>query len=189
MVRKRLPRDRQRGNSLVLALIVMSALATLGSLTVVSVQSSLKASTNDRSQSVALYAAETGVAFTMEFLRTHEADDWSLYYTVAGVPNVPAFPGLAFQANQSPPGKPGNPFSADQNAWFDVQIRRGGDGATDAQKQVVIRSTGHGPQESVAVVEWEVKLVNLPPQPPDPAGPTPGFPHAFISIGWHVLEL
>ena len=53
MTAPRQARDPQRGNSLLLALIVMSSLATLGSLTVVSVQSSLKASTNDRSQTVA----------------------------------------------------------------------------------------------------------------------------------------
>ena len=75
-------RDPERGNSLLLALIVMSSLATLGSLTVVSVQSSLKASTNDRSGSIATYAAESGGAMAIEFLRTNYvevANYWSAY--------------------------------------------------------------------------------------------------------------
>jgi Tfp pilus assembly protein PilX len=63
------PRDPERGNSLLLALIVMSALATLGSLTVVSMQSSLQMSTNDRAQTIAMYAAESGAAVAMDFLR------------------------------------------------------------------------------------------------------------------------
>src|SRR5437762_1816408 len=84
MVMERKPRDRQRGNSLVLALIVMSALATLGSLTVVSVQSSLKTSTNDRSQTIALYAAESGAAYAMDFLRAK--GDWTPYLTPANIP-------------------------------------------------------------------------------------------------------
>lgn len=56
---------------MVLSLIILSALATLGTLTVISVQSSLKASTNDRSQAIALYAAESGAAFAMDYLRYH----------------------------------------------------------------------------------------------------------------------
>ena len=59
MIGPRPSRDRQQGNSLLLALIVMSSLAALGSLTVVSVQSSLKSSTNGRSQTIAMYAAPT----------------------------------------------------------------------------------------------------------------------------------
>src|SRR6476619_4321283 len=56
MTSPRPPRDRQRGNTLLLALIVMSALATLGSLTVVSMQSRIQLSTNDRAQAIAKYA-------------------------------------------------------------------------------------------------------------------------------------
>src|SRR6185503_18790616 len=100
-------RDRERGNSLLLALIVMSSLATLGALTVVSVQSSLKASTNDRAQSIAMYAAESGGAAAMDFLRANRGNPWALY-----------FPSLPCLGNNILPGAPGNAFSADQNAWY-----------------------------------------------------------------------
>lgn len=199
---ERLPRDRQRGNSLVLALIVMSALATLGSLTVVSVQSSLKASTNDRSQTVALYAAESGAGYAMDFLRASSSPpSWNaLLSTVTTAATIPVAPDPLFPTNDAQPGSPGNPFSIDQNAWFDIRFFNNpgdpGGPTSDTDQQIIIRSTGHGPQESVAVVEWEVKLINVPLFPPNPPTPPPqktpldpGFPHSFILIAWHVVDL
>jgi Tfp pilus assembly protein PilX len=164
------PRDRQRGNSLLLALIVMSSLATLGALTVVSVQSSLKASTNDRAQAIAMYAAESGGAAAMDFLRANRASDWTPYFTALPCPG-----------NNVQPGAAGNAFSADQNAWYSVQLFNnrnedtGGPPGSDVDKQVIIRATGHGPQGSVAIVEWEVKWQDQTPQQP------------MILIGWHVV--
>src|SRR5215831_2001855 len=91
-------RDPQRGNSLLLALTVMSALATLGSLTVVSMQSSIQLSTNDRAQAIALYAAESGAAVTMVALRNlfdpappNGWTTWSPYLTSR---NLPPFPDI-----------------------------------------------------------------------------------------------
>jgi hypothetical protein len=167
----RLPRDCQRGNSLLLALIVMSSLATLGSLTVVSVQSSLKASTNDRSQTVAMYAAESGGAFAMEFLRARHTDDWNPYFAAP----------LPCAGNGVLPGILGNPFSPDLNAWYEVEIvnNRNDPGPLpgDNDKQVIIRSTGHGPQGSLAIIEWEVQWVDNPTSATDP----------LILVGWHVV--
>src|SRR5262247_720487 len=93
--RARPPRDRERGNSLLLALIVMSALATLGSLTVVSTQSSLKTSTNNRAQTIAMYAAESGAAVAMDFLAGHfnnvagNTQGWSTYVTAGNTGAAP----------------------------------------------------------------------------------------------------
>ena len=198
IVTERLPRDRQRGNSLVLALIVMSALATLGSLTVVSVQSSLKASTNDRSQAVALYAAESGAAYAMDFLRSLPVGtDWSQYLSDATTTAIlPVSPDPLFPTNHALPGSGDNPFSVDQNAWFEIQFfndhsETPASPPKDSDHRVIIRSTGHGPQESIAVVEWEVRMYTPPGPfpPPLPApNPAPGGP-VFVLIGWHVVDL
>jgi Tfp pilus assembly protein PilX len=186
-------RDRQRGNSLLLALIVMSSLATLGSLTVVSVQSSLKASTNDRSGSIATYAAESGGAFAIEFLRTNYVEGpspghWNAYtHQSNNVIEVPAFP-----SNGAQPGTSNNPFSLDQNAWFNVEILNnlsdpgyGSGSDNDQDGQVIIRSTGHGPQGSVAIIEWEVRRF------PDAAlllpGPSPHTNVPVMLLGWHIV--
>jgi len=175
-----LPRDRERGNSLLLALIVLSSLATLGSLTVVSVQSSLKASTNDRSQTIAMYAAESGGAMAMEFLRNnfHPTLGWSAYVVPNGGPFKLEPPNLLAGGAQQP--SVDNPFSPDQNAWFEIVLfnNRGddqygfGSGSNDHDGQLIIRATGHGPQGSLAVIEWEVQRYS-PPVPPTPPGPPP----------------
>jgi hypothetical protein len=195
MVTARPPRDCQRGNSMVLALIVMSALATLGSLTVVSVQSSLKASTSDRTQAVAIYAAESGAACAMDFLRQNRKVDsphyWPQYLDgPEGAPPavpVPVAPDAAFPSNHALPGERVNPFSSDQNAWFEIHFVNNRDdpsnsATVDADQQVIIRSTGHGPQGSVAIVEWEVKMPVFDPDVPDENV-------GFILLGWRLVDL
>ena len=163
------PRDSQRGNSLLLALIVMSALAALGSLTVVSTQSSLKTTTNDRAQSIALYAAESGAAVAMDFLHRHfetapvapAKPGWSAYI-VANNTNVASVSTALIPTNGQPPGA--NPFGLDQQAWYDIQLynNRNDPGyatGDDRDGRLIIRSTGHGPQGSLAILEWEVQRV------------------------------
>ena len=171
------PRDPQRGNSLVLALIVMSALATLGSLTVVSMQSSIQMSTNDRAQTIALYAAESGAAVTMAALRNlfNPAPNsgltaWSAYVTANNLPPFPPITPLV-PSSGVPPGDPSgrNLFDRDQNAWYEIQLLNNrddpsfgtGTGTNDSDGIVIIRSTGHGPQGSLAIVEWTVQRVGF----------------------------
>jgi Tfp pilus assembly protein PilX len=172
-------RDRQRGNSLLLALIVMSSLATLGSLTVVSVQSSLKASTNDRAGSIAMYAAESGIALAIEFLRSNWTGPgtWAPYVVPNSAP--------PFAANRALPGAPGNPFTADQNAWFEVLTFNNrtdtvGPGI-DSDDQILLRATGNGPQGSVAIIECEIRRY-APPAAPPALTTAP-----VILVGWHVV--
>jgi len=186
MRRPRPPRDPQRGNSLLLALIVMSALATLGSLTVVSMQSSIQMSTNNRAQEIALYAAESGAAVTMDFLRrTFDASggistSWGNYCTANNAaPLVPMAPFIL--SSDALPGDLANHnlFSADQQAWYHIDILNNpddqgfatGTGTCDTDGILIIRSTGHGPQGSVAIVEWEVQRVGFwGHDPPAPTG-------------------
>lgn len=209
------PRDRQRGNSLVLALIVLSALATLAGLTVVSVQSGLKTSTHDRSQAIATYAAESGAAVAMDFLRNHFHNDtaqplgWSAYVKPRNESVVPVDP-ADIPSNDALPGTPNNLFSPDQNAWFDIQLLNNRDdpgfavsppppGGNDQDGRIIIRTTGHGPQGSVAIVEWEILRaggpVSDPPPPlPYPLTPPPwdlSFtpPQGMVLLGWHVVSL
>lgn len=231
------PRDPQRGNSLVLALIVLSALATLGSLTVVSMQSSIQLSTNDRAQAIAMYAAESGAAVTMDFLRKNfdasatppfgGATTWSTYCTANNQPLL-ANMSTVIPSSDAMPADPGhhNLFSGDQNAWFHIDILNNRNDPTypnntpncDSDGILVIRSTGHGPQGSLAIIEWEVQRVGYwtssPPFPtplapafalPDgPADPDqrhnpPSFPwdwaptntstSGMVLLGWHIVSL
>ena len=208
------PRDPQRGNSLVLALIVMSALATLGSLTVVSMQSSIQLSTNDRAETIALYAAESGAAVAMDFLRRDFDPRWPtgtggtistswghylkdrntppLVDMSAFIPSSDALPGTANNLLDL-----GDPARRDQNAWYHIDLLNNrddqgfaaGQDNNDTDGVVIIRSTGHGPQGSLAIVEWTVQRVGYwgsdpnfnPPPPlspvPPPTAPTFGLPN------------
>lgn len=173
MTRPRPRRDNQRGNSLLLALIVMSSLATLGSLTVVSVQSSLKASTNDRSGNIAMYAAESGGALAIEFMKGMIAPGGTIYIKAG---NATPLYAPTFASNGAQPGSPNNPFTADQNAWFSVVVLNnrndaGFDAGTDQDEQIIIRSTGNGPQGSVAIIEWEIRKHDS----------------KIVLIGWHIV--
>jgi Tfp pilus assembly protein PilX len=201
MTMTRPPPDRQRGNSMLLALIVLSALATLGSLTVVSVQSSFKTSTNDRAQAIAMYAAESGGAAAMEFLRKNFAlaNGWSAYVQPRNDPPF-ALSAVNLPSSGALPESPDNLFSPDQNAWFSIEILNNRSdpgfaaaaGSNDMDGQVIIRSTGRGPQGSVAIIEWEVRRVpeplpvppaSLPQPPPWPTSPTT----PLILVGWHIV--
>jgi len=209
------PRDRQRGNSLLLALIVLSALAALGSLTVVSVQSSLKTSTNDRAQAIAMYTAESGAAIVMDFLRRNTSfnttNGWSAFVspsnntpfllTTAQIASVGVKPPPPPPPGPPPPPSP-NPFSTDQNAWYEAMLLNNRDdpGFADAldndkDGRIIIRTTGHGPQGSVAIIEWEVQRAGFLPVPPNaPAPPPPPWdtiPIApgMVLISWHVVSL
>ena len=64
---------------MLVALVALTALLALGSLTVLSVQGSTAATAHDRFTSVARYAAESGIAAGMEFLRENldPTDRWS----------------------------------------------------------------------------------------------------------------
>jgi hypothetical protein len=174
MFAPRPPRDRERGNSLLLALIVMSALATLGSLTVVSTQSSLKTSTNHRAQTIAMYAAESGAAATMVFLRAHfdpattnPYSDWSAYLAHRNQ-NVQKMTAADIPGASIPPDTTGNLFTSDQQAWYEIELYNNRNdplfsaptGQCDGDGRLIIRATGHGPQGAVAIVEWEIQRLD-----------------------------
>ncbi|TMQ13449.1 MAG: hypothetical protein E6J91_18280 [Deltaproteobacteria bacterium] len=157
-------RRRERGNSLVLAMVVLAALGTLSSLTVVSVQGGLATMGNDRFHAIAVYAAESGGAAAMDFLRANVnlTTGWKNYISPSNAnPPQPNLPG-----NNQTSGAPGNLFSSDMQGWYSVQIlnnRTDSGYATgdDNDKRVVIRSTGYGPNGAVAVIEWEITAQNV----------------------------
>jgi hypothetical protein len=223
-------RDPQRGNSLLLALIVMSALATLGSLTVVSMQSSIQMSTTNRAQEIALYAAESGAAVAMEYLRRtfdgdnpggHAATNWSNYLTANNAPPLVLMSSVIPSSDAPPTDRTNNLFSVDQQAWFHIDVLNNRDdpgfatntGTCDTDGILILRSTGHGPQGSVAIVEWRVQRIGYRgSQTPVPtmfpwATSPPGLPWAWtpapfttftnpafagfgvILLGWSIVSL
>jgi V8-like Glu-specific endopeptidase len=153
-------RRQQRGSALVVSMLVLTGLATLGGLTVLSVQGGLGASAHEKHKTTALYAAESGAAAAMDFLRANvnTGTGWGVYVEPNNI--NPQKPTQIF-GNSALPGDPANLFGADTLAWYEVEILNNlddGEFATggDKDKRVIIRSTGHGPNGAVAQVEWDV---------------------------------
>src|SRR5262249_14989746 len=137
--------------------------------------------------------------------------------------NVVSMSTANIPSNDAQPGAPNNLFSADQKAWFDIQLYNNRNdplfnapsGQCDGDGRLIIRSTGHGPQGSLAIVEWEIQRVDYtagwrggPPPPPNqgfPAQAPPAFQvpapsgwSSFLSppltpgvvlVGWHIVSL
>jgi Tfp pilus assembly protein PilX len=165
--RQRRARVRERGNALIIALIALVGLASLGSLTVLSVQGGIQTSSTDRFKTIALYAAETGAASAMDFLRkvvivngVATTNGWTSYVS----PNNSAIqsPGQ-IPGNNRLPGDAGSLLSADMNGWFKVEILNdradtGYAAGQDINSRVIIRSTGYGPDGAMAQVEWDIAV-------------------------------
>lgn len=156
---------------MLIALIAIGGLITLGGMTVLSVQGGLAAVSHDRHRSAALYAAESGAAVAMIYLRANikPATYWSAYVNPNNdTPQMPA----DLAGNAAQPGDPDNIFSDDMVAWYEVEILNNRDDVgfptgDDLDASVIIRSTGHGPNGTTARVEWQVRS-NTGPQPGRP---------------------
>jgi hypothetical protein len=167
-IRRRTPalRSRERGNAIVLATIIVTALGTLGVLTTVSVRSGTATTASDRFHLIARYAAESGGAAAMSYLRSNLSisTKWSPFVeapTSVLVP-VPHF-ASGIVGNNILPGATGNPFTPAMNAWYYVEIYNNRDdnsylAGDDSDARVIIRSTGHGPDGATSIIEWEVTM-------------------------------
>lgn len=138
--------------------MILSGLGTLSMLTVASVRGGLRTAGADKFHTVALYAAESGGAAAMDYLRG--VIDPTTGFTAllqAGQTSPEAIAG-----NNKLPGDAANPFSHDLHAYYRVEItnNRGDSGyaaGTDTDRRVVIRSTGYGPDGATAILEWDVQ--------------------------------
>jgi len=134
----------------ILSIIVLAALATLSGLTVITTQGTMSQATNDRFHTIALRAAESGAASTMDFLRANPV--WTPWLGTAPT----------FLANNALPGTPNNQFRNDQQAYYEVTVVNNhadpGGPAVDTDNDVIIHSIGHGPNGTISIIEWEVKM-------------------------------
>lgn len=156
---------------MLIALLAIGGLITLGGMTVLSVQGGLATVSHDRHRSAALYAAESGAAVAMIYLRANikQGTYWSEYVNPYNDP--PTMP-ADLAGNGAQPGDADNLFSEDMVAWYEVEILNNRDDqgfatGDDFDGTVVIRSTGHGPNDTTARVEWQVRS-NTGPEPGRP---------------------
>lgn len=151
----------ERGNAMLLVLLAMSGLAALGGMTALSVRGGLDAAGTDRFKAIALYAAESGAAAGIDFLRKQSGagTDWSIY--VEPYNDDPQRPS-GIEGNELLPGEAGTMFGADMQAWYEVEILNNPTDVdfalgNDTDDRLIIRSTGHGPNGATAQIEWEVR--------------------------------
>jgi hypothetical protein len=156
-------RDPERGAALVVSLITLTGLLAIGAITLLSVQSELQSSGATRFEQSALYAAESGVAAGMEFLRT-SCTETALFSQVVEPSNVnpqmPAHPNL--YGNNVQPGATGNPFAADTEQWYQVVVLNNFTDleyeiGNDSDGIVILRSTGYGPNQTQMTIEVDVQ--------------------------------
>jgi hypothetical protein len=154
------PRDTQRGAALALTLIAITALLGLGALTVLSVQTEISSGGQSRFGQAALYAAESGTMAGMDFLRTN-CSTQSLFAAWVEPSNTNPQQPADIVGNNKQPGQDGNPFDPDLDLWYTVEILNNRNDAQyaaggDQDGIVILRSTGRGPDQTVAIVELEV---------------------------------
>ncbi len=141
-------------------MIVLMTLGTLGMLTATSVQSGSRTAGNERFHSIAVYAAESGGAVAIDYLRKNidVATGWAALISPsnATIQSPTAIPGNNVVTEET-----GNVLSDDMVASYKIEILNNRDDSgfstgTDADKRVVVRSTGYGPNGAVAVIEWDI---------------------------------
>lgn len=146
-------------------MIALTGLAALGNLTVVTVQGGSTAAAADRFHTIAMYAAESGGAATMEFLRANvNSGTRFTSYVVANNINPKSPSGIS--GNNIASGATGNLFSPSLRASFTVQILNNRDDpgyatGSDEDAKVIIRSTGYGPNGATATLEWQIQAAGL----------------------------
>ena len=155
----------QRGSAMVVALVSLVGLIGLGGVALIATQGGLSGTTHERFQTVALHAAEAGVAVAMDALRRdHDASaHWSSLVTAENQ-DVELWDQVA--GNGVAPGDEDNLFSSDRQSWYEVEIRNnvsdpGYADGDDDDSRVVIRSTGHGPDGARVILEVEVSGKSL----------------------------
>lgn len=151
---------------MIVAMLALVALISLGTLTALAVQSSSATSGHDRFKAISLYAAESGAAAGMDWLRQNVdlADGWTAFVSPNNAtPQSPTdIPGNGIQ-----PGQAGNLFSDDMLAWYEVTILNNiGDAnfatGTDSDIRVILQVTGHGPNGATSQIELDVDGSGLP---------------------------
>lgn len=193
---------------MLVALLALTGLAVLGAVTVSSVQTGLSAASAERGATVARYAAESGLASAMQFLRAYA------YYSGTMFSNNIRKDGAweesaSVYGHDLPPGDEYNPFTASQQAWFTVQFRNNVDDPNyasqdaednnweDSDGRIVVRAVGYGPDGARVGIEAEVKASISTDPPPTPWPPSPltlpvqprtGTLRKITVVSWRELD-
>ncbi|HKA86308.1 MAG TPA: hypothetical protein VKE22_01540 [Haliangiales bacterium] len=143
----------------------MSALLGLGALTLLSVQTELSSTGQSRFNQSALYAAESGVAAGMDFLRNNCTAGAQMFTPWMSPSNSAPQKPPQIVGNGLKPGVSGNPFSPGSDVWYEVTLLndiedQGFAAGQDWNGTAILHVVGHGPDQTVATLEVEVQNQN-----------------------------
>jgi len=166
---------------MLVAMTTLSGLLAIATVTLVKVKRGIKASSQSRFQSVALFSAESGVSAGMDFLRSNS--DPTTYYTSlvsANNSTIQSPTGIAGNAIAS--GATGSLFTGDIPMSFTVSILNNEDdtgyaAGTDDDGIVILRSVGRGPGTSMVEIEVKVEGANVL----NTSRPCPGYAQKGIA--------
>ncbi|MEZ4363916.1 MAG: hypothetical protein R3B48_27320 [Kofleriaceae bacterium] len=152
---------------MIVTLIALTGLATLGAITVSSVQGGITSATSEKAHAIAIYAAEAGAMSAMDYLAPVYtlANHFSYVTRLSNInPEVP--PGLP--GNEKLPGVAGNVFSPEMQAWYRVTVLNNPtdpnfDSAAaeaadqeDSDGRINLLSQGFGPDGATATLEVQL---------------------------------
>jgi hypothetical protein len=155
------PRDPEKGAALIVALVALVALLGIGGVTILAVQSETRSSGSDRFTQAAMYAAESGAAAGMEYIRNN-CSITDLFSDFVEPNNVnPQKPADLF-GNMKQPGDAQNPFTAGSQLWYEVTLLNNpGDGGftlgEDHDGIIMLQIVGHGPNGAQATLQLDLQ--------------------------------
>jgi hypothetical protein len=152
--------DPERGAALMVAVIATVALLGIGAVTLLSVRSDTQAASSERFQQQALYAAESGAAAGMDFIRNNCSPS-TLYSGLVEPNNTNPQTPMAIPGNNQQPGDLGNPFTVPAT-WYRVSVLNnesdsGFAAGDDTDGIVRLRIEGRAPGGAVSTIEVEVQ--------------------------------
>lgn len=166
------PLASQRGSIIVIAVIVVASLIGVAGIAAMSVHSNIASTGTDRAKVIALYAAESGAIAAMSVLHASysEGAQWQVWFGSTRGSLIDSIPANNLPACAEDGDSDCNSyFAADQQARYEVVVLNnqtdpqavwdattGGFLGNDSDGRVVIRSTGFGPNNATARIEWEV---------------------------------
>ncbi len=152
--------SQERGSTIVVALIVLTALLMAGTIMILKVQRGARSSSQARFQSVALFAAESGVSAGMEFLRTNIAPVTFFGGFVTPNNSSPPTP-LGIAGNTLPHLDANNLFTGATEMSYEVSLFNNIDDpgfalGNDTDGVITMKVIGRGPGTAMVVLEVTV---------------------------------
>ena len=146
---------------MLVAMTTLTGLLAIATVTLVKVKRGINASSQSRFQSVALFAAESGVSAGMDHLRQniHPTEFFKAFIVADNNPVAP--PPTDIPGNGVAHGDVGNLFEGNIPMSYEVTILNNIDDpgfstGDDSDGIVILRSIGRGPGNSTVVLEVEV---------------------------------